>query len=266
MLCSDGLTVIAGNVCFPVWWHWSVTDYRNFISPLCYCGPILSSLLHFSFSLEVNWRLFSCFYCFRCFFLKVQMVNSSTLNLKTCCHPHNLAIWNLLVCSGLMTLAYDEVCMHVYMQLPSKTSIAMLTNDEGFCKQWKHWHQPNPSKPWRVLTDPVDRAVADLRLPVILPSTDDDISAGLRQGKPEVRGRRAPAVVVWRWGGRVLSSVGDGEGGVGKTEGWRNRCGIQGKAQTWDRLYLFIKHGLFCPRVKTEIHQRSDVSIKWNQK
>lgn len=34
-----------------------------------------------------------------------------------------------------MTFAYDDVCMRVYMQLPSKTSTAVLTNDEGFCKQ-----------------------------------------------------------------------------------------------------------------------------------
>lgn len=89
-----------------------------------------------------------------------------------------------------------------------------------------------PEQTMEVLTDPVDRAVADLHLPVILPSTDDDISAGLRQGKPRVRGRRSPAVAVRRWGGRVLSLVGDGEGGVGKTEAWRNRCRIQGETQS----------------------------------
>lgn len=196
------------------------------------------------------------------------MVSSSSLNLKTCCHRHNLPL-KISCRSGLVTFAFDDVCMHVYMQLPSKTSIDMLTNDEGFCKQWKHWHQPKPSKPWRALTDPVDKAVADLHLPVILPSTDDDISAGLRQGKPEVRGRRSPAVLVWSWGGRVLSLVGDGEGGVGKTEGWRNRCRIQGEAQTWDTLYSFRNHGLFCPRAtarKAEIHQHTDVSIKWKSK
>lgn len=88
-----------------------------------------------------------------------------------------------------------------------------------------------PQQTMEVLTDPVDRAVADLHLPVILPSTDDDISAGLGQGQPQVRGRGSPAAAVRRRGGRVGSSVGDGEGGLGKTEAWRNRCRIQGETQ-----------------------------------
>lgn len=153
-------------------------------------------------------------------------------------------MWNVFVRNHLLTLASDVECMHVYMRLSSKTSTVVLTNDVGFCKQWNSWHQPNPSKPWRVLTDPVDRAVADIRLPVILPSTDDDISAGHGQGKPRVRGHGS-TTIVWRWGGRVLPLVGDGEGGVRKTEGWRDRRWIQDKVQPWDRLHSFIKHGFF---------------------
>lgn len=114
-----------------------------------------------------------------------------------------------------------RACVRVYVPPPPQTSTAVLTNDVGFYKQWKPWQRPSP-KPWRLLTDPVDRAVADIHLPVILPSSDDDVSAGLRQGGPGVGGLG---------GGRVPSVVGDGEGGVRKTEGRRNGRRVQGEAQ-----------------------------------
>ena len=70
----------------------------------------------------------------------------------------------------------------------------------------------------RALTDPVDGAVTDIHLPVILSSYNDNISTSLG----EVRGHCPTDPVVWRWARRPHSLVGDGEGGVGKMEGWRD--------------------------------------------
>lgn len=70
-----------------------------------------------------------------------------------------------------------------------------------------------------VLTDPVDRAVTHVHLPVILSSSDHNICTDQGIGYPEVKGQESLDFGVGRRGG---SFVGDDEGGVGQMEGWRN--------------------------------------------
>lgn len=71
-------------MCFPVRWHWSVTDYRNFIFTSHNCGTISSSLLPFFknvFSVKAEQRLQSCLSCFGC--VVFESVNDQFFSIKT---------------------------------------------------------------------------------------------------------------------------------------------------------------------------------------